>query len=123
MCVYVCVCICVCVRVCVVLTREDGYFSVHCVAHVMLPCDQVYKARDTVSGDLVALKMVRTDNEKEKEGFPITAVREVKILRQLSHQNIVNLKEIVTDKVNAADFRKSKGACECVCMFVCTLGV
>lgn len=53
--------------------------------------------------------MVRTDNEKEKEGFPITAVREVKILRQLAHENIVNLKEIVTDKVNAADFRKSKG--------------
>ena len=69
----------------------------------------MYKARDTANGDLVALKMVRTDNEKEKEGFPITAVREVKILRQLAHSNIVNLREIVTDKVNAADFRKSKG--------------
>lgn len=76
---------------------------------VLSPWEQVYKARDTASGELVALKMVRTDNEKEKEGFPITAVREVKILRQLSHENIVNLKEIVTDKVNAADFRKSKG--------------
>ena len=53
--------------------------------------------------------MVRTDNEKEKEGFPITAVREIKILRQLNHENIVNLMEIVTDKMNAADFRKSKG--------------
>ena len=77
--------------------------------YLMFPWQQVYKARDTASGDLVALKMVRTDNEKEREGFPITAVREVKILRQLSHPNIVNLKEIVTDKVNAADFRKSKG--------------
>ena len=76
---------------------------------MLSPREQVYKARDTASGELVALKMVRTDNEKEKEGFPITAVREVKILRQLSHENIVNLKEIVTDKVNAADFRKSKG--------------
>ena len=71
----------------------------------------MYKARDTACGDLVALKMVRTDNEKEREGFPITAVREVKILRQLAHPNIVNLREIVTDKVNAADFRKSKGEC------------
>lgn len=68
---------------------------------------KVYKARDTVSEEMVALKMVRTDNERE--GFPITAVREIKILRQLCHENIVNLKQIVTDKLNAADFKKDKG--------------
>jgi len=68
---------------------------------------QVYKAKDKITGELVALKKVRTDNEKE--GFPITAVREIKILRQLNHPNIVNLKEIVTDKPNALDFRKDKG--------------
>ena len=78
----------------------------------------MYKARDTANGDIVALKMVRTDNEKEKEGFPITAVREVKILRQLSHENIVNLREIVTDKVNAADFRKNKGEFVCMCAYM-----
>ena len=39
-----------------------------------------------------ALKKVRLENEKE--GFPITAVREIKILRQLKHKNIINLKEI-----------------------------
>lgn len=55
----------------------------------------------------MALKKVRLD--KEKEGFPITAVREIKILRQLSHPSIVNLKEIVTDKQSAVDFRKDKG--------------
>ena len=54
--------------------------------------------------DLVALKKVRLENEKE--GFPITAVREIKILRQLNHKNIVNLKEIITDKQDALDFRK-----------------
>ena len=58
---------------------------------------------------LFALKKVRTDNEREKEGFPITAVREIKILRQLQHPNIINLKEIVTDKQNALDFRGDKG--------------
>lgn len=47
--------------------------------------------------------------ENEKEGFPITAVREIKILRQLNHPNIVNLMEIVTDKHDASDFRKDKG--------------
>ena len=32
----------------------------------------------------------------DKEGFPITAMREIKILKQLKHKNIVNLVEIVT---------------------------
>lgn len=65
---------------------------------------QVYKAKDNRTDELVALKKVRL--EHEKEGFPITAVREIKILRQLNHRNIVNLREIVTDKQDATDFRK-----------------
>ncbi|XP_060529728.1 cyclin-dependent kinase 12 isoform X2 [Cylas formicarius] len=69
---------------------------------------QVYKAKDIQANELVALKKVRLENEKE--GFPITAVREIKILRQLNHKNIVNLREIVTDKQDAVDFRKEKGS-------------
>lgn len=69
---------------------------------------QVYKARDNHTNELVALKKVRL--EHEKEGFPITAVREIKILRQLNHKNIVNLREIVTDKQDALEFRKDKGS-------------
>ncbi|CAN2389605.1 phosphorylation of RNA polymerase II C-terminal domain [Pristimantis euphronides] len=69
---------------------------------------QVYKARDKDTGEMVALKKVRLDNEKE--GFPITAIREIKILRQLTHQSIINMKEIVTDKEDAVDFKKDKGA-------------
>ncbi|XP_053685042.1 cyclin-dependent kinase 12 isoform X2 [Sabethes cyaneus] len=69
---------------------------------------QVYKARDRETNELVALKKVRL--EHEKEGFPITAVREIKILRQLNHKNIVNLREIVTDKQDALEFRKDKGS-------------
>jgi len=69
---------------------------------------QVYKAKNMLTGERVALKKVRLENEKE--GFPITAVREIKILRQLDHKNIVNIKEIVTDKQTAVDFRKDKGA-------------
>lgn len=59
------------------------------------------------SDEVVALKKVRLENEKE--GFPITAVREIKILRQLNHKNVVRLIDIVTDKQTAADFRKDKG--------------
>lgn len=71
---------------------------------------QVYKARakDKKNDEMVALKKVRLENEKE--GFPITAVREIKILKQLHHKNIVNLKEIVTDKQDAIDFRHDKGS-------------
>ncbi|XP_029428012.1 cyclin-dependent kinase 12 isoform X2 [Rhinatrema bivittatum] len=69
---------------------------------------QVYKAKDKDTGELVALKKVRLDNEKE--GFPITAIREIKILRQLIHCRVVNMKEIVTDKQDALDFKKDKGA-------------
>ena len=68
---------------------------------------QVYKAKDTATDEIVALKKVRTDNERE--GFPISAVREIKILRQLKHENIVNLKEIVSDKPHAADLKRDKG--------------
>lgn len=57
----------------------------------------------SATDEMVALKKVRLENEKE--GFPITAVREIKILKQLHHRNIVNLKEIVTDKQDATDFR------------------
>lgn len=67
-------------------------------------------------GELVALKKVRLDNEKE--GFPITAIREIKILRQLNHRSVVNMKEIVTDKQDALDFKKDKGLFKCICMFI-----
>ncbi|KAK6028705.1 kinase domain protein [Ostertagia ostertagi] len=67
---------------------------------------QVYKARDKITGEQVALKKVRLENEKE--GFPITAVREIKILRQLNHANVVKLVDIVTDKLSAADMRTER---------------
>ncbi|XP_074273667.1 cyclin-dependent kinase C-1-like [Silene latifolia] len=55
---------------------------------------QVYMAKEIDTGEIVALKKIRMDNEKE--GFPITAIREIKILKKLHHENVVNLKEIVT---------------------------
>lgn len=63
---------------------------------------------ETDTQEQFALKKVRLENEKE--GFPITAVREIKILRQLRHKNIISLKEIVTDKQDAVDFRREKGS-------------
>lgn len=92
-------------------------------------------ARNRATGEVVALKRIRMDNEKEGAwqpvealsggdalvcegdaapvdegvplgwlrvadaarlaGFPITAIREIKILRKIKHKNVVNLLEIV----------------------------
>jgi len=67
---------------------------------------QVYKARNKETNEVVALKRVRMDNEKE--GFPITAIREIKILKVLNHKNIVRLKEIVTSE--ASEYNHGKGS-------------
>ena len=66
---------------------------------------EVFKARDKKSkSKIVALKKVLMENEKE--GFPITALREIKILQLLRHENIVNLIEICRTK--ATQFNKHK---------------
>lgn len=46
----------------------------------------------------MALKKVRLENEKD--GFPITAIREIKILRQLDHDNVIKLMDVVVDDRN-----------------------
>ncbi|XP_057693339.1 cyclin-dependent kinase 10 isoform X1 [Corythoichthys intestinalis] len=53
----------------------------------------VYRARDTKSDEIVALKKVRMD--KEKDGIPISSLREITLLLGLRHPNIVELKEVV----------------------------
>jgi len=56
----------------------------------------VYKAKDRATGEMVALKQIKM--KKEREGFPLTSVREVRILMQCRHLNIVDLKEVVVGK-------------------------
>ncbi|GFH26170.1 protein kinase domain-containing protein, partial [Haematococcus lacustris] len=46
----------------------------------------------------VALKKIRMDTEKE--GFPITAIREIKILSSMQHENVVNLREIIRSDIH-----------------------
>ncbi len=47
----------------------------------------VYKARNKKTGKLVALKKIRL--ESEEEGIPSTSVREISLLKELRHPNIV----------------------------------
>ncbi|XP_072380035.1 uncharacterized protein Pitslre isoform X1 [Diabrotica undecimpunctata] len=53
----------------------------------------VYRARDKRTDDIVALKRLKM--EKEKEGFPITSLREINTLLKGQHANIVTVREIV----------------------------
>ncbi|XP_030960703.1 cyclin-dependent kinase G-2 isoform X2 [Quercus lobata] len=53
----------------------------------------VYRARDKKTGEIVALKKVKM--EKEKEGFPMTSLREINILLSLHNPSIVDVKEVV----------------------------
>lgn len=52
----------------------------------------VYKARDTSTSATVALKRIRLD--AEEEGVPCTAIREVSLLKELRHENIVKLLDV-----------------------------
>jgi cell division cycle 2-like protein len=54
----------------------------------------VYKARDKKTGEIVALKKLKLENEKD--GFPVTSIREIHTLKLCSHPNIVKVTEIVT---------------------------
>ena len=57
---------------------------------------KVFKAVHVYTKRLVALKKIRM--EGERDGFPVTAVREIKLLQSLKHPNIVNLQEVMVEK-------------------------
>lgn len=54
-----------------------------------IPLREVHKAKHRPTGKLVALKRILMHNEKE--GMPVTALREIKILKAIKHPNVVEL--------------------------------
>ncbi|XP_076908756.1 putative serine/threonine-protein kinase At1g54610 [Bidens hawaiensis] len=60
----------------------------------------VYKAKDTQTGKIVALKKVRFDN-LEPESVKFMA-REILILRRLDHPNVVKLEGLVTSRMSCS---------------------
>lgn len=81
---------------------KDGPASTNGEPYVRLACvgegtyGRVYKARNVQTGEFVAFKRIRMDIEKD--GFPVTALREIKLLQGLNHDNIVRLLEMMVSK-------------------------
>lgn len=53
----------------------------------------VSRARETATGEIVALKKLKMDNAND--GFPVTGLREIQTLMASRHANIVGLREVV----------------------------
>jgi len=53
---------------------------------------KVYKARAKRTDATVAMKVMKLENQDE--GVPSTAIREIALLRQLNHANVVKLQEV-----------------------------
>ena len=66
---------------------------------------EVYKARSMRHGKQVALKKILMHNEKD--GFPITALREIKLLKMLSHVNILKLEEMAVERTKGEGRKKA----------------
>ena len=53
----------------------------------------VFKAKNRETGEIVALKRVRLDDDDE--GVPSSALREICLLKELKHKNIVALYDVL----------------------------
>lgn len=57
---------------------------------------KVFKAIHVYTNSKVALKKIRM--EGERDGFPVTAIREIKLLQSLNHDSIVKLQEVMVER-------------------------
>lgn len=62
----------------------------------------VHRAR-APSSEVVALKQLRIDPSDRGNGIPLTALRELSVLRSLKHPNIVNVLDIAVEDKNGED--------------------
>lgn len=64
-------------------------------ANAIFLTSEVHRARSRKTNELVALKKIIMHHEKD--GFPITALREIRLLKLLSHQNVVQLEDMAVE--------------------------
>lgn len=56
----------------------------------------VYKGKHKKTGEIVAMKKIRLENDDE--GVPSTAIREISLLKELKHPNIVSLIDVLMEE-------------------------
>jgi len=71
--------------------EDDGYLKIDKIGEGTYGI--VYKAKNRSTGRLVALKKIRL--ETEAEGVPSTAIREISLLKELEHPNVVALIDVI----------------------------
>ncbi len=72
----------------------DNYKQLNAIAEGTY--GMVYRALCKQTGRIVALKHLKLANERE--GFPVTSLREIATLLSVKHPNIVNVREVVVGK-------------------------
>lgn len=53
----------------------------------------MFKAQNIETGEILAMKKIKL--EKEDDGVPSTAIREISLLKGLKHPNVVELKDVI----------------------------
>ncbi|XP_044736120.1 cyclin-dependent kinase 7 [Chrysoperla carnea] len=63
----------------------------------------VYKARDSINDVMVAVKKIKIGSRAEaKDGINRTALREIKLLQELCHENLIGLLDVFGHKSNVS---------------------
>ncbi|KAI8896028.1 kinase-like domain-containing protein [Globomyces pollinis-pini] len=69
--------------------------SLYIITIILIHFSVVYKGLQKSTGTTVAMKKIRL--ETEEEGVPSTAIREISLLRELNHPNVVKLMDLIHD--------------------------
>ncbi|XP_011191044.1 cyclin-dependent kinase 7 [Zeugodacus cucurbitae] len=63
----------------------------------------VYKARDVLTDQIVAVKKIKIGSREEaQDGINRTALREIKLLHELQHENVIGLVDVFGHKSNVS---------------------
>lgn len=66
---------------------------------------EVHKAESKKTRQIVAMKKILM--HQEKDGFPVTALREIKLLKMLAHPNVLKLEEMAVEKTLSQGRKKA----------------